>query len=87
MVTAPLSAGHAHLRLLQDGRENDKIAEVYRSIENPKQFADRPILLQRDPNNDILFRFAKIAHEQKDLETPQFCSLRCWNQNEDKRPA
>ena len=58
-----------YMHLLKDGREKDKIAEVYRSIENPKQFADRPIFLQRDPNNDTLFRLVKIAREQKDLET------------------
>ncbi len=58
-----------YLRLLQDGREEDRIAEVYRSIENPGKFADQPIILRREPNNDTIFRLAKIAHEQKDPET------------------
>ena len=58
-----------YLRLLEDGREKDRVAEVYHSIENPKKFADRPIVLLKKPNNEIKFHLAKIAHEQKDLET------------------
>ena len=58
-----------YMLLLEDGREKDEIAETYRSIENPKQFADRPIVLRQKGNNETLFRLAKIAHGQKDFET------------------
>ena len=60
-----------HLRLLEDGGEKDRIAELYRSIENPKKFTDQPIILRREPNNEVVLHLAKIAHEQKDLETAQ----------------